>query len=43
MQELKEKGIDESYIIYIPFELIEFEELQDYKKLNIYIKRKNNR
>ena len=38
MQELKEKGIDESHIIYINFELIEFEELQDYKKLNIYIK-----
>ncbi len=43
MQELKRKGIDESHIIYINFELIEFEELQDYKKLNIYIKRKNNR
>jgi len=40
MQELKEKGIDESHIIYINFELIEFEELQDYKKLNIYIKEK---
>ena len=36
MQELKEKGIDESHIIYINFELIEFEELQDYKKLNLY-------
>ena len=40
MQELKEKGIDESHIIYINFELIEFEELQDYKKLNLYIKAK---
>lgn len=38
MQELKEKGVDEKHIIYVNFELIEFEELQDYKKLNTYIK-----
>lgn len=40
MQELKEKGIDESHIIYVNFELIEFEELRDYKKLNTYIEEK---
>ena len=40
MNELKEKGIDERYIIYVNFEFIEFEELQDYKKLNTYIKDK---
>ncbi len=40
MNELKEKNINESHIIYVNFELIEFEELQDYKKLNAYIKEK---
>ena len=40
MNELKEKKIDEKHIIYVNFELIEFEELQDYKKLNTYIKEK---
>lgn len=40
MNELKEKNIDEKHIIYVNFELIEFEELQDYKKLNVYIKEK---
>lgn len=40
MDELKERGIDETHIIYINFEIIEFEELQDYKKLNSYIKEK---
>ena len=40
MDELKEKQIDEAHIIYINFELIEFEELQNYKKLNSYIKEK---
>lgn len=40
MNELKERKIDESHIIYINFELIEYEELQDYKKLNTYIKEK---
>ena len=34
MNELKEKKVDENHIIYVNFELIEFEELQDYKKLN---------
>ena len=40
MNELKEKKIDEKHIIYVNFERIEFEELQDYKKLNTYIKEK---
>ena len=40
INELKEKNIDEKHIIYVNFEFIEFEELQDYKKLNIYIKDK---
>ena len=40
MQELREKGIDEEHIVYVNFELIEFEDLQDYKKLNSYIKEK---
>ena len=38
MEELKEQKVDESHIIYINFEFIEYEELQDYKKLNEYIK-----
>ncbi len=40
MDELKEKNIDEKHIIYVNFEFIEFEELQNYKKLNAYIKEK---
>lgn len=40
MNELKEKGIDNEHIIYVNFEFIEYEELQDYKKLNKYIKEK---
>ena len=41
IDELKEKRkIDESHIIFINFEFIEFEELLDYKKLNEYIKNK---
>jgi len=41
MNEIKEeKGADDKHIIYINFELIEYEELQDYKKLNKYIKEK---
>ena len=38
VDEIKEKGVEENHIIYINFELIEYEELQDYKKLNKYIK-----
>ena len=40
INELKEKGIKNNHIININFELIEYEELQDYKKLNKYIKEK---
>ena len=40
MNELIEKGIDENHIIHINFKFIEYEELQDYKKLNKYIKEK---
>lgn len=40
MNELQEKGIDDEHIIYINFELIEYEDLQDYKELNKYIKSK---
>ena len=40
MNEIKEKGVQEDHILYINFELIEFEELKDYKKLNYYIKEK---
>ena len=40
IEELKEKGIQDNHIIYINFEFIEYEELQDYKKLNDYIKEK---
>ena len=38
MEELRDRRIDESHIIYINFELIEYEELCDYKKLNAYVK-----
>jgi hypothetical protein len=38
VDEIKEKGIEENHIIYINFELVEYEDLQDYKKLNQYIK-----
>ena len=37
MDEIKAKGIKNDHIIYINFELVEYEELQDYKKLNKYI------
>ena len=40
MNELKQKSIDDKHIIYVNFEFIEYEELQDYKKLNKYIKEK---
>ena len=38
VDEIKQNGVREDHIIYINFELIEYEELQDYKKLNQYIK-----
>ena len=40
IDEIKEKGTDDEHIIYVNFEFIEYEELQDYKKLNKYIKEK---
>ena len=40
MEELKDKGVDSEHIMYVNFELIEYEELRDYKKLNSYIKDK---
>lgn len=40
MSEITEKGVDEEHIIYINFEFIEYENLQDYKVLNQYIKEK---
>ena len=40
MNELKEKGTDNEHIIYVNFEFIEYENLQDYKELNRYIKEK---
>lgn len=40
IDELKQKKIDDEHVIYINFEFIEFDELQDYKKLNAYIKDK---
>ncbi len=39
-KEIKDKGVDDDHIININFEFIEYEELQDYKKLNTYIKDK---
>lgn len=38
IDEIKEKGVQEDHIIYINFEFVEYEELQNYKKLNEYIK-----
>ena len=40
MDEIEEKGVQKDHILYINFELVEFEELKDYKKLNYYIKEK---
>ena len=40
IEELKNNNIDDSRILYINFEYIEYEELLDYKKLNNYIKNK---
>ncbi len=38
VDELKEMKVTEDHIIYVNFELVEYEELQDYRKLNKYIK-----
>ena len=40
IEEIKKEGVDDNHIININFEFIEFEELRDYKKLNVYIKSK---
>lgn len=40
IEEIKKKKVDDSHIIYINFEYIEYEELRDYKVLNKYIKDK---
>ncbi len=40
IKELKERNVDESHIIYVNFEFIEFEQLTDYKELNKYVKEK---
>ncbi|MDY4277896.1 MAG: AAA family ATPase, partial [Faecalicoccus sp.] len=40
MEELLENGVQSDHILYFNFEYIEYEELQDYKKLNAYIKEK---
>lgn len=40
MQELKDRKTNDNHIIYINFEFIEYEELQDYRKLNNYVKEK---
>ncbi len=37
IEELKENGVSDSNIIYINFEKLEFEEIDDYKKLNDYV------
>lgn len=40
IDELKKKKVKDDHIIHINFEFIEYEELQDYKKLNTFIKEK---
>ena len=40
IEELKSQNVNEDHIIYINFEFIEYEELQDYKKLNKFVKEK---
>lgn len=39
IDELKNKGVDDKDIIYINFENLDYEEIDDYKKLNEYIKK----
>lgn len=38
IDEIRERKVDDEYIIYINFKYIEYEKLKDYKKLNTYIK-----
>ena len=40
VDELKEMKVSEDHIIYVNFELVEYEDLRDYKKINKYIKDK---
>ncbi len=40
IDEIKKNKVDNSHIIYINFEYIEYEDLTDYKKLNTYVKDK---
>ncbi len=40
IQELIERGIDRKDIIYMNFENLDFEDIDDYKKLNDYIKKR---
>ncbi len=40
IEEIKNNGVDNEHIIKINFEFIEYEELKDYKKLNLFIKEK---
>ena len=40
INELLEKGVDKNHIISINFEDLSFEDIDDYKKLNTYIKEK---
>lgn len=37
IDELKEKGVSETDIIYLNFEKLEYEDIDDYKKLNDYV------
>ncbi len=37
IDELKEKGVSDSDIIYLNFEKLEYDEIDDYKKLNDYV------
>lgn len=43
INELKEKGVDESNIIYINFENLDYEDIDDYKKLNEFINNKRRK
>ena len=40
VNEIKDTGVDDEHIININFEFIEYEDLKDYKKLNLFIKEK---
>lgn len=37
IEELKERGVDDSNILYLNFEKLEYDEIDDYKKLNDYV------